>query len=385
MSTLPLATAPLPTPANPGPYPQFERHPGNPEIERIAAAVLEGTRLSPADALILFADADLHTLAGLATRVRDRHNPPGRVTFVSDRNINYTNVCVTYCSFCAFYRPPGHAEGYVNSDEVIHAKIAEMKAAGGTGILLQGGHHGELPFSYYTKLLSGIKKKFPDIWIHGFSPSEIHHFSKTFNMSVRDVLKGLIDAGLGSLPGGGAEILDDEIRMRVSPLKANTAQWLGVMREAHQLGLKTSMTMMYGHIETPRHIVNHLQRTREMQDETGGYQAFAAWNYQHECGTHLGDNGSTPADYLRIVALARIFLDNIPHIQSSWVTQGLKLLPVSLHYGCDDAGSVMFEENVVSAAGTTHCATEADLRRIITGAGYQPAKRDNGYGILEKS
>ncbi len=382
-----MSTSPLPlagaAPVNaPLPYPQFIRNTGNPEIPRIADKVLAGERINVDDALVLFNDADLHTLSLLATAVRNRHNPPGRVTFVADRNINYTNVCVTYCSFCAFYRPPEHAEGYVNSPEVILGKIDEMVKLGGTGILLQGGHHPDLPLKWYTDLLRAIKSKYPQVWIHGFSPSEIHHFSQTFKMPVKAVLEELMAAGLGSLPGGGAEILDDEIRKRISPLKASTDEWMGIMRVAHGLGLKTSMTMMYGHIETPQHIINHLQRTRDLQDETKGFQAFAAWNYQHECGTHLKDNGATPADYLRVVALSRIFLDTIPHVQSSWVTQGLKLLPVSLHYGCDDAGSVMFEENVVSAAGTTHNATEADLRRIITDAGFAVAKRDNVYRII---
>ncbi len=363
-------------------YTHEARHPDNPAIGPIAEKVMAGKRISGDEARVLLRDADLQTLSILATAVRNRHNPPDRVTFVSDRNINYTNACVTYCSFCAFYRPPGHAEVYVNELPVVLAKIEEMVKQGGTGILLQGGHHPDLPFSWYEELLRGIKAKYPNVWIHGFSPSEVVHFSKTFNLSVREVLQKLMAAGLGSLPGGGAEILDDEVRQRIAPLKANTEEWLGVMREAHQLGLKTSMTMMYGHVECDTHIVNHLQRTRDLQDETGGFQAFAAWSYQHETGTHLRDNGATPVDYLRLVAVCRIFLDNVPHIQSSWVTQGMKILPVSLHYGCDDAGSVMFEENVVSAAGTTHSTSEADLRRIIADAGFKPAKRDNIYRII---
>lgn len=378
-------TPPVSISVKPAPpvYTQVERHPDNPAIGPIAEKVMAGTRISGDEALVLLRDADLQTLSILATAVRNRHNPADRVTFVSDRNINYTNACVTYCAFCAFYRPPKHGEVYVNELPVILAKVDEMVKQGGTGILLQGGHHPDLPFSWYEELLRGIKAKHPNIWVHGFSPSEIVHFSKTFGMSVREVLQKLMAAGLGSLPGGGAEILDDEVRQKIAPLKANTDEWLGVMREAHALGLKTSMTMMYGHIETERHIVNHLQRTRDLQDETGGFQAFAAWNYQHETGTHLKDNGATPADYLRLVAVCRIFLDNIPHIQSSWVTQGLKILPVSLHYGCDDAGSVMFEENVVSAAGTTHCTNEADLRRIIADAGFTAVKRDNVYKLID--
>src|SRR5262245_27964046 len=348
-----------------------------------------GERLSRDDATLLLERGDLLTLGALATAVRDRLHPGRRITYIVDRNVNYTNVCVTYCSFCAFYRPPGHDEGYVQTTEQIARRLEELRAQGGRQVLLQGGHHPDLQIDWYEGLLRSIRERFPEINIHGFSPPEITHFSEIWKMPMAEVIRRFKAAGLGSIPGGGGEILVDRVRKIIAPMKANTAEWLGVMSEAHRQGLKTSATMMYGHIETLAERVEHLDRLREVQDESlaktsGGFTAFICWSYQNP-NTNLLRKVKNPAgahDYLRTLAVSRLFLDNIPHVQSSWVTQGPKIGELSLEFGCDDMGGTMMEENVVSAAGTTYAVPPEHMDRLITDAGYEPRRRTTFYEVL---
>jgi cyclic dehypoxanthinyl futalosine synthase len=347
-----------------------------------------GERLSADDALLLLREGDLLTLGSLATAVRDRKHPilPGHdrriVTYVVDRNVNYSNVCVTYCSFCAFYREPGHPEGYVQTYEEIGARLEELAAQDGRQVLLQGGHHPDLPIEWYEGLLRFIRERFPKINVHGFSPPEITHFAETFSMPVADVIARFKAAGLGSIPGGGGEILVDRVRNLISPLKANTQQWLGVMREAHRQGLPTSGTMMYGHVETLAERVEHLGRLRDLQDETHGFTAFICWPFQRAHGlARKVRHESNAHEHLKMLAVSRLFLDNFDNVQTSWVTQGPKVGQLALEFGCNDMGGTMMEENVVSAAGTTYRVPPDEMDRLILDAGYEPRRRTTRYEV----
>lgn len=332
--------------------------------------------------LELYERASLLELGDLADAARWRHHPDPVVTYIIDRNINYTNVCVADCAFCAFYRRPKDGEGYVLSFEEIGAKIEECRALGGVQILLQGGHNPYIPFEWYLELMRYIKRHHP-IHIHGFSPSEVVFFSERFGLTVPDVVRELRAAGLDSIPGGGGEILVDEIRRRVARKKAQTEEWLGVQEEAHAQGMKTSVTMMYGLGETAADRIEHLLRIRDLQARTGGFTAFICWPLQPE-GTAMADQPKTDAvTYLRTLAMGRIICDNIPNLQSSWVTMGLKVGQVALRFGANDFGSLMMEENVVSAAGTTHRATIAEMERAIRDAGFEPRRRRQDYSLLE--
>ncbi|MBM3847562.1 MAG: dehypoxanthine futalosine cyclase, partial [Verrucomicrobia bacterium] len=330
----------------------------------------EGGRISPEEALLLY-KLPLEELGALADRRRelakaDAYQGRGNeiVTYIVDRNINYTNVCNVYCKFCAFYRTEKQADAYVITHEEIDQKIEETLALGGTQILMQGGHHPKLTLDWYLDLLSHIKARFPSINIHGFSPSEFIHFQEVFQMPVADVIKRFVQAGLGSIPGGGGEILVDRIRKRISPLKAMSDEWLGVMDAAHRQGLASTATMMFGHVESVQDRVEHLERVRRQQDATHGFTAFIAWTFQAE-NTRLKAEPVGAHEYLRMQALSRIYLDNVPNIQSSWVTQGLEIGQLALKYGANDLGSIMIEENVVSKAGTVFHMGVADMKRLI--------------------
>lgn len=336
------------------------------------------------DYLDLYERAPLVELGRLADGERYRHHPDDIVTYIIDRNINYTNVCVADCKFCAFYRRPRHQEGYVLPFEVIGRKIDECKAIGGVQILLQGGHNPYIPFEWYLELLRYIKRYHP-IHVHGFSPSEVIFFSERFRLSVPEVVRELKEAGLDSIPGGGGEILVDEVRQRVARKKAQTEEWLGVQEEAHRQGMKTSVTMMYGLGESHADRLEHLFRVRELQARTGGFTAFICWPLQPD-GTEMADQPKTDAvTYLRTLALSRVVLDNVPNLQSSWVTMGLKIGQVALRFGANDFGSLMMEENVVSAAGTTYRATLREMERAITDAGYRACRRRQDYSLLEEA
>src|ERR671922_813984 len=332
--------------------------------------------------LELYERASLLELGQLADAERWRQHPENIVTHIIDRNINYTNVCVADCKFCAFYRRPKHNEGYVLSFDQIGAKIDECKAIGGVQILLQGGHNPYIPFEWYLELMRYIKRNHP-IHIHGFSPSEVVFFSERFGLSVPEVVRELREAGLDSIPGGGGEILVDEIRERVAKKKAQTEEWLGVQEEAHRQGMKTSVTMMYGLGESNADRIEHLFRVREVQRRTGGFTAFICWPLQPE-NSELAHLPKTDAvTYLKTQAIARIVLHDVPNIQASWVTMGMKIGQVALRFGANDFGSLMMEENVVSAAGTTYRTTLSEMQRLIADAGYTPKKRKQDYTILE--
>jgi cyclic dehypoxanthinyl futalosine synthase len=329
----------------------------------------------------LYERASLLELGAGADAARWRLHPEPAVTYIIDRNINYTNVCVADCKFCAFYRRPKHAEGYVLSFEEIGRKIDELKALGGVQILMQGGHNPYIPFEWYLDLLRYIKRHHP-IHIHGFSPSEVDFFAGRFGMTIEEVLRELVSAGLDSIPGGGGEILVQDIRDRVARKKAGADRWLEVMEAAHAMGLKTSVTMMYGLGETPADRIEHLFRVRDVQRRTRGFTAFICWPLQPEHSA-MADMPKTDAvTYLRTQAIARIVLDNVPNIQASWVTMGPKIGQVALRFGANDFGSLMMEENVVSAAGTTYRMTLPEMQRLIADAGYTPRKRRQDYSII---
>ncbi len=336
--------------------------------------------ISREQALDLFNSPDLIGIGMEADQIRRRLHPEGIVSYIIDRNINYTNFCTEYCSFCAFYRPMGHKEGYILSKEVIFDKIRETIELGGTGILMQGGLHPDLKIEWYEDLLSSIKQRF-NIWCHCFSAPEIVNIAEVSGLSLRDTITRLRDAGLDSIPGGGAEILDDSVRFRISRLKCSSQDWIDVHRTAHALGMRTTATMMFGAGETMEHRLNHFEIVRQIQEDTGGFTAFIPWFFQREY-TSLGrfiKEEATAVEYLKMLALSRIYLDNILNIQASWVTPGLKVCQVGLRFGGNDVGSIMIEENVVSAAGTHHQATEEDLRRLIRDAGFTPKQRDTLY------
>ncbi len=332
------------------------------------------------EALEMFRSDDLVGIGMAAHQVRKKKNDPRVVTYQIDRNINYTNFCTEYCSFCAFYRPLGSKDGYLLSFETIHQKIEEMLELGGTGILMQGGLHPDLRIEYYENLLRSIKQHYPRVHLHCFSAPEILCIAEVSGLAVRDTIARLADAGLDSIPGGGAEILDDEIRARISRLKCTSDEWEDVHRTAHALGLRTTATMMFGCGEGHRHRVNHFARIRRIQEDTGGFTAFIPWMFAPE-NTALGKKvpETTAVDYLKTLAISRLYLDNIHHIQSSWLTPGIKVCQVGLQFGADDVGSILIEENVVYAAGVRNRTNEAELRRIIFDAGYIPAQRDTLY------
>ena len=334
--------------------------------------------------LELYERASLLELGGLADQTRWRLHPENVVTYIIDRNINYTNVCVADCKFCAFYRRPKHTEGFVLSFEQIGRKIDELKAIGGVQILIQGGHNPYIPFQWYLDLMRYIKRHHP-IHIHGFSPSEVDFFAGRFGMSIEDVIRELMAAGLDSIPGGGGEILVQEIRDRVARKKAGADRWLEVMEIAHGLGLKTSVTMMYGLGETLADRIEHLFRVREVQARTGGFTAFICWPLQPEHSELAHLEKTDAVTYLRTQAIARVVLDIVPNIQASWVTMGPKIGQVALRFGANDFGSLMMEENVVSAAGTTWRMTLPEMQRLIADAGYTARKRRQDYSVIEEA
>ncbi|MGQ9921872.1 MAG: cyclic dehypoxanthinyl futalosine synthase [Desulfobacca sp.] len=341
--------------------------------------ILTQERLWGDEALALW-DLDLLTLGRWANYVRRQRHPEAVVTYVVDRNINYTNICVSGCRFCAFFRPPGHPEGYILSWEELDRKLSQTKALGGTGVLLQGGLHPALPFSYYEELVRFIRQA--GLHVHGFSPPEIVFFAKTFGLAMAEVLARLLAAGLGSIPGGGAEILVDRVRRQVAPKKCTAAEWLEVMATAHRLGLRTTATMMFGHIETQAERLEHLLRLRELQDRTGGFTAFIPWSFQPG-GTALGGTAADVVDYLKTLAISRLVLDNFANLQVSWVTQGAKVAQVALEFGANDFGSTMIEENVVAATGVGFRLSREEIVRQIAGAGYQARQRHHLYRPVE--
>jgi cyclic dehypoxanthinyl futalosine synthase len=321
----------------------------------------------------------------LANDVRFRLNPEPVVTYIVDRNLNPTNVCVTDCGFCAFYRRPGHSEAYVLPREVIYQKIEELIEAGGIQLLLQGGHHPELKTAWFAELFRDIGKRYPQIWIHGMSPPEITHLAKLEKRTVRDVIEELAAAGLRSIPGGGAEILVERVRKVIAPKKATTEEWLDVMRQAAAVGLRGTATMMFGHVETDEERIEHLTRIRELQDECGVFTAFIPWTYQpdHTPMQAQVPHKATVAEYLRMLSFARLYLQNVQHLQSSFVTQGMKICQTGLAMGADDFGSAMLEENVVSSAGCTHPTSIAEIERHIKDAGFRPQRRNMPYEWVE--
>lgn len=356
-------------------------------LDDLLQKVWDGQRIDRAEALRLYR-LPLEDLGALADRRRQLAKAKaydGRgnevVTYIVDRNVNYTNVCNVYCKFCAFYRVEGDDDAYVISHDEMDRKIEETVALGGTQILLQGGHHPKLTKQWYLDLLSHMKAKFPQVNIHGFSPSEFIHFRKVFGEPLEQIIRDFVAAGLGSIPGGGGEILVDRVRQRVSPLKATSDEWLEVMDVAHRLGLKSSATMMFGHVETVEDRIEHLERLRQQQEKSGGFTAFIAWTFQAE-NTKLKAPTVGAHEYLRTQALARIYLDNFTNVQSSWVTQGPAIGQVALKFGANDLGSIMIEENVVSQAGATFRMTVADMHRLIRDLGYEPHQRDNWYRLL---
>jgi cyclic dehypoxanthinyl futalosine synthase len=351
-------------------------------VSDILDKAVAGQRLTPAEGLELTKCNDLAALGAAANAVTRRLHPENYRTYNIDRNINYTNVCTAVCDFCAFYRGPKHEEGYVLERAELLQKIKETVALGGDQILLQGGLHPKYKLDWYEEMLSDIKQHFPQLNIHGFSPPEIHHFTKVNNCSLEEVLSRLKAAGLGSLPGGGAEILVDRVRSEITRGKVMTDDWLNVMRVWHQLGGRSSATMMFGHVETAEERIEHLERLRELQDETGGFTAFICWTFQPD-NTQMTDIPPAGAfEYLKMQAIGRLYLDNIANIQSSWVTQGLKIGQMSLIYGANDMGSLMIEENVVAEAGTVHYLTLDQMREAISALGFEPRQRNVHYELF---
>ncbi len=337
--------------------------------------------LTKQEALELFRSDDLIGVGMAADQVRRQKHPENVVTYQIDRNINYTNFCTEYCSFCAFYRPMGSPEGYVLDLDTIYQKIDETLALGGSGILMQGGLHGELKIDYYENLLRSIKQRYPKLHLHCFSAPEILNIAELSGLTIRDTFRRLMDAGLDSIPGAGAEILDDEVRRRISRLKCNAEEWVDVHRTAHALGMRTTATMMFGCGETIENRVNHLEVIRQIQADTGGFTAFIPWMYQRE-NTPLASQvkeEATAVDYLKTLAITRLYLDNIDNVQASWLTPGIKICQVALRFGANDVGSILIEENVVAAAGCHNRTNEAELRHIIHDAGFTPAQRDTLY------
>jgi cyclic dehypoxanthinyl futalosine synthase len=333
------------------------------------------------EAIDLFHSDDLIGIGMAADAQRRKLHPEGVVTYIIDRNINYTNFCTEYCSFCAFYRPLGHKEGYVHSLDTILQKIQETVDLGGTGVLMQGGLHPDLKIEWYEDMLRAIKRQFPQVWLHCFSSPEIQNIATVSELDLTTTISRLRDAGLDSIPGGGAEILHDDVRQRISRLKCDTQEWVDVHLAAHKLGMRTTATMMFGCGETIEQRVHHFEVVRRIQEETGGFTAFIPWSFQRE-NTSLGrtvKEEATGVEYLKTLAISRLYLENILNVQSSWVTQGLKTCQVGLRFGGNDVGSIMIEENVVSAAGARNHASEEELRRLIRDAGFVPKQRDTLY------
>ena len=353
-----------------------------PRVADIERKVTNGGRIDGAEALTLYREAPTHLLGSLADAARARKHPDAIVTYIIDRNVNYTNVCVARCRFCAFYRPVGSSDGYVLGFDEIFRKIDETIAVGGNQLLLQGGHNPDLPISWYEDLFRAVKARYPDFKLHALSPPEVLHIARLNQLPVPAVIERLVAAGLDSIPGGGAEILVDRVRKILNCYsKASSDEWLDVMRQAHHAGLRTTVTMMYGTVETDAERIEHLLRVRDLQDETGGFTAFITWSYQPE-HTEQGGYEATGVDYLRTLALSRIVLDNIDNLQASWVTQGGKVGQLSLAYGANDMGSVMIEENVVRAAGASYCMDEVEIVSNIEDAGFTPKRRNMHYEIL---
>jgi cyclic dehypoxanthinyl futalosine synthase len=360
------------------PIPPATRTPVADLMDRAAA----GGRLSPDEALALFACDDLLALGAAADRARWRLHPDPVVTYIVDRTLNYSNVCVTGCGFCAFFRPPGHPETFLLSRDAIRARVEALRAEGGAHLLLQGGHHPDLRLPWYEDLLRWLKAEF-HLHLHALSPPEIVHLSRLEGIPVGDVIRRLRAAGLDSLPGGGAEILADRVRARLSPRKCTADAWIGVMREAHRQGLRTTATLMFGHVETSADRVEHLRRVRDLQDETGGFTAFIPWTFQSPRTPMLdGHPMAGGADYLKTLAVSRLFLDNVPHLQASWLTQGPKIAQLALRFGADDVGGTILEERVVSAAGCGAILPRAEIERIITGLGLTPRRRNFFYDFV---
>jgi cyclic dehypoxanthinyl futalosine synthase len=348
--------------------------------ESIVEKVAAGQRLTRAEGVQLLREGDLLELGLLADQVRERLHPGRVVTYIIDRNINYTNVCSAQCAFCAFYRDLPSSEGYVLTKEEFRQKIDETMELGGRQVLLQGGLHPDLGIEYYEQLFRWMKAEYP-IWIHGLSPAEVQHVARVSTLSVEETLRRLMAAGLDSIPGGGAEILSDRVRNLLGIAKGSTAEWLEVMEKAHGLGMKTTATMMFGHVETLEERVEHLLHLRDLQDRTHGFTAFIGWTFQPE-NTALAGDELTSFQYLRTLAVSRLVLDNFPSVQASWVTQGPKIGQVSLRFGANDFGSLMIEENVVSAAGAHFRLTEAEIARAIQDAGFVPKRRTMHYEIV---
>ncbi|WP_419175189.1 cyclic dehypoxanthinyl futalosine synthase [Desulfosediminicola sp.] len=350
-------------------------------VQETAKKIEAGERISDEEFLLLEREADFYQLGFLANSVRQRLHPDRTVTYVIDRNINYTDICVSACKFCAFFKGPEEPGGYLLTKEQLGEKIKETQELGGTQILLQGGLHPDLPLEYYEDMLRFMKST--GIHVHGFSPPEVCHFAEISKLSIKEVLKRLIAAGLDSIPGGGAEILNDRVRQATAPQKCSADEWIAVMEEAHNLGLRTTATMMFGHIETAEERLEHLRRLRELQDRTGGFTAFIPWPFQPD-NTVLADvEKATAMTYLRMLALSRIYLDNISSVQASWVTQGPKIAQLSLSFGANDFGSTMIEENVVAAAGVTFRLSEREICRLVVDAGYTPKQRRMDYTLVE--
>ena len=356
---------------------------GTRTVREILADTAAGRRLSAPDAVRLLESRDLAAIGRAANAVTQRLHPEPYRTYNIDRNVNYTNICTAVCDFCAFYRTPKHAEGYVLDREVLLEKVAETVALGGDQILMQGGLHPTLTLEWYEDLLRDIKNRFPQVNVHGFSPPEIHHFTKVSKRPLREVLERLARAGLGSLPGGGGEILVDRVRTAMTRGKVLTDDWLEVHRQWHLLGGKSTATMMFGHIETLAERIEHLERLRELQDETGGFTAFICWSFQPENTEMAEIPPAGPFEYLKTQAVARLYLDNFPNIQSSWVTQGREIGQLALLFGANDMGSLMIEENVVSAAGTVHHLTLEQMRSAIAQLGWIPRRRNVFYELFE--
>ena len=350
-------------------------------MQNIIDKICNSGRISDTEALTLYREGDLYLLGFLANSMRQRLHPEPLVTYVIDRNINYTDICLSACKFCAFFKAPEDESGYVLSFEELGQKILETKALGGTQVLLQGGLHPDLPFSFYEEMLRFMKGY--DIHIHGFSPPEVQHFAKIAGLSMQEVIERLREAGLDSIPGGGAEILSDRVRSEVAPRKCTADQWIEVMECAHNLGMRTTATMMFGHIETDEEMLEHLRRIRDLQDRTGGFTAFIPWPFQPTNTVLAHIQPATGFRYLKILALSRIYLDNVANIQASWVTQGPKIAQLALSFGANDFGSTMIEENVVAAAGVTFRMKREEIVGMIQDAGFTAAQRDTTYRILK--
>lgn len=353
-------------------------------VQSILQKAIDGKRITPEEGLILCEQADLHALGQAANEVCHRLHPENYRTYNIDRNINYTNVCAAECDFCAFYRKKRDADAYVLDRQTLYEKFEELIAVGGDQVLMQGGLHPEFKLEWYEDLLRDLKTRYPQVNLHAFSPPEIWHFHRINKMPLEEILSRLKAAGLGSLPGGGAEILVDRVRKAITRGKCMTDEWLEVMRVAHKVGLRSSATMMFGHIETLAERIEHLERIRQLQDETGGFTAFICWTFQPE-HTDMADVPPVGAfEYLRMQAISRLYLDNIPNIQSSWVTQGAKIGQMGLLFGANDMGSLMLEENVVSSAGTVHYLTLRQIRSAIEELGYIPRQRNVFYELIEE-